>query len=175
MAHYELRPFALAEAETVASWAASLDDRRDLDGSSQPLTADDVAVWTMETNWAFTLRRDGDLVAYGEVVEDEVENDVEIQHILVAPDMRRAGVGQALVSRLCAFLAASRPYREVWLRAGRQNEALLACARAVGFSEVDGMSGPRYQWLRKSLARLPASDLGGVERPPAPNSGGAGS
>ena len=163
MAHYELRPFAVAEAEMVASWAASTEDRRHLDAGTGSLTADDVALWTMETHWAFTLRRDGDLVAYGEILEDEVENDVELQHLLVAPDMRRAGVGQALLSRLCAFLAESRPYPEVWLRAGRQDEAMQACARAAGFVDVPAMSGPRYLWLRKTLHGPPAVPSGGTE------------
>ena len=135
----------------VASWAATSEDRSDLDGADGPLTADDVALWTLEANWVFTLRRDGDLVAYGEIVEDEVEQDVEIQHLLVAPDMRRAGVGLALVERLCDFLAEGRPFPEVWLRAGRQNEAMLACAHAAGFADVAELSGPRYQWLKKTL------------------------
>ena len=113
-----------------------------------------MALWTLEANWSFTLLRDGDLVAYGEIIEDEVEGDVELQHLLVAPAARRAGVGQALVSRLCAFLAASRPYRGVWLRAGRQNGAMQCCARAVGFVDVAEMSGPRFLWLKKSLMIL---------------------
>ena len=151
MAHYELRPFAVAEAETVASWAAAPEDRRDLDGGGAPLSADDVAFWMMETNWAFTLRRDGDLVAYGEIVEDEVENDVELQHLLVAPDVRRSGVGQALLQRLCAYLSESHRFPEVWLRAGRQNEAMQACARSAGFVDAPQLSGPRFLWLKKAL------------------------
>ncbi len=151
MTHYELRPFAVAEAEMVASWAATAAARQDLDGETSPLTADDVAFWTMEANWAFTLRRDGDLVAYGEILEDEVENDVELQHLLVAPDVRRTGVGRAILQRLCAFLAESRPYPEVWLRAGRANAAMQSCARAAGFTDSPEMSGLRFLWLKKSL------------------------
>ncbi len=118
------------------------------------MSADQVAAWTYEADYAFTLRRHGDLAAYAEIVEDVVENDVEIQHLLVAPDMRQAGVGKALLSRLCAFLAATRPYPEVWLRVGHDNEAAAACARAVGFERVAAMSGPRYFWLKKSLISL---------------------
>ncbi len=151
MAHHELRPFTVAEAEQVAAWAASVEDCEHLAGSPDPLTADDVALWVMEANAAFTLRRDGDLLAYGEVMEDEVEGDVEIQHLLVAPGARGGGVGRALLSRLCEYLAGSRPYPEVWLRAGRGNAPMLACARAAGFTEVPGMSGPRYLWLKRKL------------------------
>ncbi len=162
MAHYELRPFAAAEAESVASWAASDEDCERLAGSAWPLSAEDVALWTMEANWAFTLRRDGDLIAYGEIMEDEVEGDAEVQHLLVAPDMRGGGVGRALLAHLCDFLAGARSYPEVWLRAGRGDAAVLACARSAGFADVPPMSGPRYLWLKKAL-----------DRPPAPNSGGA--
>lgn len=155
---YELRPFALAEAETVAAWAASPEDARAVSGADDPLTADQVAAWTYEADDAFTLRRDGDLVAYGEVLEDVVEQDVEVQHLLVAPDARGAGVGRALLSRLCAFLAHARPYPEVWLRVGRDDARAAACARAAGFESVPDMSGPRFLWLKKTLTPLAPGD-----------------
>ena len=165
MPQYEMRPFRTAEAEMIAHWAATPQDLWTLDASRDfPLTADQVAAWTFEAHFAFTLRREGDLVAYGEILEDEVEQDVEIQHLLVAPDMRNRGVGEAMLSRLCAFLAASRPYPEVWFRAGRDNAPAIACAHAVGFEDVPGKSGERYLWLKKSL----------VASPPAPDNGGAG-
>ena len=151
MAHYELCPFAPDEAGTVASWATSAEERQDLDGVLAPLTADDVSLWSLEAHWAFTLRRDGHPVAYGEVAEDEVEGDVELLHLLVAPHARRGGVGRRLIVRLCAFLAESRPYPEVWLRAGRQNGAMQSCARAAGFVDIPQMSGPRFLWLKRPL------------------------
>ena len=80
---YEMRPFAMAEAELVASWAATPEDLWSVAGSQDfPLTGDQVAAWTFEADYVFTLRRDGDLVAYGEIMEDVVENDVEVQHLL---------------------------------------------------------------------------------------------
>lgn len=155
MAHFEMRPFSTAEAEMIALWARTPDDLRRLEpGSAFPLDADQVAAWVFEANFAFTLRRDGDLVAYGEILEDEVAGDVEIQHVLVAPDVRNLGIGKALISRLCAFLAVSRPYPEVWLRAGRDNEPAARCARALGFAEVPAMSGERFLWLKKALHEL---------------------
>jgi GNAT superfamily N-acetyltransferase len=163
MANDELRPFAAAEAEQVASWAVSAEDCTSLTGSPSAVSADDIALWTMEANWAFTLRLDGDLVAYGEIMEDEVEGDVEVQHLLVAPDMRGKGVGRTLLAHLCTFLAAERSYPEVWLRAGRTDAAVLACAHAGGFAEVPHMSGPRYLWLKRSLTlSLPPPISGGV-------------
>ena len=160
MPAFEMRPLAMPEAELIASWAATPEDARALTASDEfPLTADQVAAWTYEADFAFTLRRDGDLAAYAEIVEDTVEQDVEIQHLLVAPDLRAAGVGRAFLSRLCAFLAASRPYPEVWLRVGRDNVPAAACARAVGFEDIPAMSGPRFRWLRKSLKPEGASPL----------------
>ena len=158
MPAFEMRPLAMPEAELIASWAATPEDVRALTASDDfPLTADQVAAWTYEADFAFTLRRDGDLAAYAEIVEDVVEQDVEIQHLLVAPDLRASGVGRAFLSRLCAFLAATRPYPEVWLRVGRDNVPAAACARAVGFEDIPAMSGPRFRWLRKSLKTEGAS------------------
>lgn len=151
MTAYELRPFALPEAERVASWAAAPEDGRSLTASEDPVTADTVAAWIWEVDYAFTLRRDGELVAYGDIVEDVVEQDIEIPHLLVAPDMRGLGIGQALLSRLCAFAAATRPYPEMWLRVGRDNPRAAACAAAVGFTEASGASGPRFVWMKKPL------------------------
>ncbi len=151
---FELRPLALPEAETVAGWAQDAADVRFLTGGEDfPLTAGDVAAWTYECDYALTLRRGGDLAAYAEIVEDVVEQDVEIQHLLVAPDLRSAGVGRAMLTRVCAFLAELKPYLEVWLRVHRENAPALACAAAAGFEAVEKMSGPRFFWLKKSLAK----------------------
>lgn len=152
MSRFELRPFATQESETIAHWAATIEEVWQVTGTHDfPLTGATVTGWTREADHAFTLRRDGDLVAYGEIVEDEVEGDIEVQHLLVAPDMRHLGVGQAMLSRLCAFIAGSRPYREIWTRVGRDNPIALRCAEAVGFVQVEAMSGPRYLWLKKTL------------------------
>jgi RimJ/RimL family protein N-acetyltransferase len=161
MARFEMRPFVPAEAETIAHWATTPDDMWRLTGSHEfPLTAAQVVVWNYEASYTFTLRREGDLVAYGEIIEDEVDNDVEIQHLMVAPDMRRQGCGQAMLSRLCAFLAASRSFEEVWARVGRDNNPALHTAEAVGFQEDVQMSGERYRWLKKSLTRLSPEEQG---------------
>lgn len=150
----ELRPFALPEAEIIAGWASDAHEARFLTGADDfPLTAGDLAAWTYEADYALTLRRGGDLVAYAEIVEDVVEQDIEIQHLLVAPDLRSAGVGRAMLLRLCAFAAEARPYPEVWLRVSRDNLPAAACAAAAGFEAVAQMSGPGYQWYKKSLTR----------------------
>ena len=152
MPRFEMRPLAMPEAETVAGWAATPEDLRLLAASDDfPLTADQVAAWTYEADYTLTLRRDGDLAAYAEIVEDVVEQDVEIQHLLVAPDLRSLGIGQVMLTRLCAFLTEMRSYPEVWLRVSRDNVPAAACAAAAGFEAVAQMSGPRYLWFKKRL------------------------
>lgn len=152
MPHFEMRAFAAAEADTVAHWIGSPQDAWHIAGLEDwPIASHQIVQWTMETNLAFTLRRDGDLAAYGEILEDEVEGDAEIQHLLVAPDMRGQGIGQAMLSRLIAVLAATRPYPIVWMRIGRDNQPAQLCARASGFEADTSMSGPRYLWMKKSL------------------------
>ncbi len=150
MTEFVLRPFAVAEAEQVAHWAAMPQDLRQAAGSEEwPLTAKQVTRWALEANFAWTLRADGDLAAYAEIVEDDVEGDAEVQHLLVAPDLRGQGIGQEMLTRLCAFLAAERPYPEVWVRVGRDNLAGIACAEGAGFEASEAMSGPHYVWLRR--------------------------
>jgi GNAT superfamily N-acetyltransferase len=142
----------MSEAERVAAWAATPGDVRRIAAENLfPLSPADIASWIVESNFAFTLRCDGDLVAYGDLVEDEVAGDIEVGHLLVAPDMRRSGMGQALLSRLCAFAAASRPYKEIWFRVTRDNEPAAGCATAIGFVDDDDMSGPRFRWMKKNL------------------------
>lgn len=152
---FALRPFAVAEAEQIAHWAATREDLHHVSGADAwPLTAKAVTRWTLEANFAWTLRVNGDLAAYAEIVEDDVEGDAEIQHLLVAPDLRGQGVGRGMLTRLCAFLAAERPYPEVWMRAARGNIPAIRCAQGAGFEPSEAMSGPHYVWLRRSVRIL---------------------
>jgi len=154
---YEIRPFHQGEADSIAHWIQSEDDLWCLTGQrDKSVTALDVAAWPMEANFAFTLRYYGDLIAYGEIVEDDVEGDAEIQRLLVAPDMRGAGHGRAMLDRLCAFLEEARPWPHVWVRAPRTNPAVERCAKSAGFEERPEVSGPRFVWLKKQL-RQPAT------------------
>lgn len=159
MALFELRPFALVEAAPIARWAQSAEDAWQAAGTREPLTAADITRWTLETNYALTLRLDGDPVAYAEIVEDDVEGDAEIQHLLVAPDMRNRGVGREMLAHLCVFAAERLPYPDIWLRARRDHEPALRCARAAGFRAVEALSGPQYVWLKRAVAdaSLPVS------------------
>jgi len=152
MPQYEIRPFNTVDAETVAHWASTDEDVWRLTGErDSQLTPDTVLAWRWEMHFCFTLRYDGDLVAYADVLEDDVDNDIEIQHLLVAPDFRSVGVGRAMLARVCAFIAEARPYAEVWMRVGRDNEPGARCATASGFVLDEALSGPRYGWYKRPL------------------------
>lgn len=149
---YELRPFSITDAATVCQWAASELDLEQLEPSASfPLTPDQIAAWTFEANYAFTIAYNGTLVGYGELIEDDVAGDIEIQHLLVEPEMRGQGIGKALIERLCAFITYGTAYREVWLRVGRDNYAGQLCATATDFAVDQIASGPRYIWYTKIL------------------------
>lgn len=151
---YELRPFQQVEAAMVAHWASEPDDLWNLTGQRDiPLTRDQVEAWPLESNFALTLRYLGDLVAFAEIVEDEVEGDAEIVHLVVAPDMRRAGHGTAMLERLCLFLQEARPWPHVWIRVGRDDQVTKRCAESAGFIEQPDVSGPRFVWLKRNLTR----------------------
>lgn len=149
---FELRPFDLEDSTEVASWASSAEDAWIMNSSiDYPLQPDTVTSWRLESDYAFILCLDGDMVAYGDIVEDVVEGDVEIQRILVSPELRGRGIGKALLTRMCVFLAASSQYSEVWIRIGRKNGPAGSCARAAGFIDDPKLSGPKYIWMKKNL------------------------
>ena len=149
---YQIRPFELNDAFTVSQWASTAEDTEALDTEIEfPLTPAQVAAWFYQTSDAFILTKGDVPVAYGEVLEDEVENDVEIQHLIVDPALRSTGVGQELVEKLCQFIAISRTYNEVWLRIRRGNIAAHKCAIRSSFTEIPEASGERFLWLKKSI------------------------
>ncbi len=152
MALFEMRPFTLAEAGQIARWAQRAEDAWQVAGAREPLTAADVTRWTLETNYALTLLLDGDPVAYAEIVEDDVEGDAEIQHLLIAPSMRGRGIGREMLARLCAFAGERLPYPDIWLRARRDHPPAIRCAQAAGFAPVEALSGPQYVWLKRAVA-----------------------
>ena len=151
---FQLRPFNLEDTETVAEWVNSPEDAYALDPTSfYPLSPDTVKGWRVESasDYAFILCLDGDMVAYGDIIEDEADKDIEIQRILVKPEMRDRGIGSVLLGRLCAFIVESYPYTEVWMRVGRDNAPAASCGRAAGFQQDDTHSGPKYIWMKRTL------------------------
>lgn len=157
----ELRPFAPADADTVAGWPAS---------------SGEVALWCglrdfpvaprVVTGW----QSDGDvrgrvlvegvrLLGYGEVWCDPEEGEAELARIIVAPGVRGRGIGRRLVRGL-AELALRVGYREIFLRVHPGNAAALRCYRGAGFLPVDPALAAEwntpqpvdYVWLRHAGA-----------------------
>ena len=117
-----------------------------------PLTADDVAAWTYECDYALTLRRGGDLAAYAEIVEDVVEQDVEIQHLSSLPICVRRAWAAPCLSASVTFLP--KPALPGSLAPGQPGQYAPPppAPTAAGFEAVAKMSGPRYQWYKKAAS-----------------------
>jgi ribosomal protein S18 acetylase RimI-like enzyme len=151
---FQLRPFNLEDSSIVAAWVSSPEDAYALDPESlYPMSSEVVDQWRVESgsDYAFILCLDGEMVAYGDIIEDDAEKDIEIQRILVKPQLRDQGIGCALLNRLCAFIAENYPYSEVWMRVGPENDCAASCFRAAGFLVDETHTGPKYIWMKRSL------------------------
>ncbi len=153
MPTYELMPFRLDDAALVADWFLDADDVAQVTGERQfPVEPDDVVVWSYEATRAYLLTEDDFPVAYGEIVEDDAEGDVEIARLVVAPPWRERQIGSVLVKLLADKVEQSFSYGETWLRVGRDNARQAAQALNNGFHEVPECSGEKFLWLKKTNA-----------------------
>lgn len=159
----ELRPFALADAATVARWPASAAEVALWCGLHDfPVTAHVVAGWQLDADVRghVLVEAEGDTpigtpVGYGEVWCDEAEGEAELARIIVAPSARGRGVGRRLVRGL-AEQAIRLGYAEIFMRVHPGNAAALRCYRGAGFLPVDPAlaaewNAPQpvsYAWLR---------------------------
>lgn len=97
----------------------------------------------------------GAAVGYGEVWEDDEENEAEIARLIVDPAVRGRGIGRALVSELLAA-ARGRGWDDVWLRVVPENEPALRAYAAAGFTPASAEEQAAfnvgqpvaYVWLR---------------------------
>ncbi|MGW5867698.1 N-acetyltransferase family protein [Streptomyces sp. NPDC055239] len=155
----ELRPFAVADAATVASWPASVGEVALWCGLRDfPVAARVVAEWQRDGDVRGHVLVEGErLRAYGEVWCDEEEDEAELARIIVAPGFRGRGVGRLLVRGL-AELALRVGYTEIFMRVHPGNAAALRCYRGAGFLPVDPAlaaewNNPQpvsYVWLRRA-------------------------
>jgi predicted GNAT family N-acyltransferase len=153
MPTYELTPFRLDDAALVADWFLDADDVAQVTGERRfPIDADDLVVWSYEATRAYLLTEDDFPVAYGEIVEDDAEGDVEIGRLIVAPSWRERPAGEVLVKMLADKVETSFNYDETWLRVSRENARQLSYAVTNGFHEAPECSGEKYIWLRKPNA-----------------------
>ncbi|MGW7077903.1 GNAT family N-acetyltransferase [Streptomyces sp. NPDC054866] len=153
----ELRPFAVADADTVARWPASAGEVALWCGLREfPVAARVVAGWQLEEGVRGHVLVEGEtLLGYGEVWCDEEEGEAELARIIVAPGARGRGVGRRLVRGLVGR-ALRAGYAEIFMRVHPGNTAALRCYRGAGFLPVDPAlaaewNAPQpvpYVWLR---------------------------
>ncbi|MDR3707977.1 MAG: hypothetical protein P4L33_06735 [Capsulimonadaceae bacterium] len=152
MSTYQLVPFHIFEARLVASWLLDADDTARFTGERRyPVEPGEVAMWAQEASSAHLLLVDGEAAAYGEIIEDDADGDIEIGRLVIAPERRSQPTGRILVAHLCEMVRLDYPYDEVWLRVGREYEADLSNGIVNGFVEAPECSGPNFIWLRKQL------------------------
>lgn len=154
-----------SHAATVAGWSRSAEEAAAwVSLPEHPFPAAVVAGWWDQPDGhaRVLLDPDGAPVAYGEVWDDEEEDEVELARIVVDPDRRRQGVGRRLVRELLA-LAAEKGRGACFLRVAPGNTAALALYRAAGFRPVDPAPAAEwnraqpvdYAWLEHPDARRP--------------------
>jgi len=133
-----LRPMAPGDAP-IAAWLAATALAGVSEGAWRRLLKD-------PARRAWVAEAEGRVV--GLVAVAQAADVVEIEHLAVAPETRRQGIGTALVAHVLNA-AAARGAGEVHLDVRRRNRAALRLYVRLGFVEV-GMR-PRYY-------RAPADD-----------------
>lgn len=124
-------------AVTIAGWAGTPEESM-VWCSLSTVSADTVVEWSASSSVeAFVLVEEGDVVAYGEIWIDVDENEVELAHLIVAPERRDHGLGRRLVSSLVE--QAKRHYPVVAMRVHSHNAAAIRCYAASGFARASDM------------------------------------
>ncbi len=126
------------DAGLVAQWSTSQDEAKAWASRPEhPFAASTVASWWERADvrpWLL-LDPDGVPAAYGELWDDEEEDEVELAHLIVDPGRRRQGVGARLVRELVARARAG-GRSTCALRVAPDNTAALALYRSEGFRDV---------------------------------------
>lgn len=134
-------PTSQGDAATIASWSTTAAEAAAWVSSPEPVTTETVLGWWRQPDVSPRLVLDADKVpvAYGEVWDDEEEDEVELARLIVDPSRRREGIGHHLVEILLDL--ARRHHRsECFLRVVPDNTAARALYRRAGFIEVDRAS-----------------------------------
>ncbi|HEX3453123.1 MAG TPA: GNAT family N-acetyltransferase [Gaiellaceae bacterium] len=152
-----LGDFRDEHGETVVGWVRSATES--LTWSSVPFLRLDTAVldeWHAQPGVVPCVAMVGDeLCAYGQVLEDHSEDEAEVTRVIVAPDRRGQGVGQAF-ARLLAEEARRRGFSSIFARAVRGDRVTFACYDAAGFvrmtwaeeASLNVDQDQEYVWLR---------------------------
>lgn len=132
----QLIEFVPLRAAEVASWATTA--REALAWCSfegHPVPAEVVASWADEPDCSAYLLVEGSTpVAYGELWIDLEEAEVELAHLIVAPQHRRRGLGATLTR---ALLAEARDHvTDAFLRVRPENATAYRLYQRIGFRRV---------------------------------------
>jgi GNAT superfamily N-acetyltransferase len=156
-----LGDFRDEHGETVVGWVRSATES--LTWSSVPFLRLDTAVldeWHAQPGTVPCVGLlGGELSAYGQVLEDHAEDEAEVARVIVAPERRGQGVGQAFAG-LLAGEARRRGFSSVCARAVRGDRVTYACYEAAGFVRVTWAEeaslnldqDEEYVWLRFASA-----------------------
>jgi aminoglycoside 6'-N-acetyltransferase I len=145
MASVEIRPMKRGD---VGAWARM---RYALWPEADEHAKDIERVLTGSDEWGFLAETDGVPVGFAEISIRKFANGCEtapvpfLEGIWVEPELRRRGIGRALVAHVEAFVRA-RGFREIGSDALIDNQASHAAHAAWGFSETE-----RVVYFRKGL------------------------
>ncbi|HKD23661.1 MAG TPA: aminoglycoside 6'-N-acetyltransferase [Rhizomicrobium sp.] len=145
MASVEIRPMERGDARAwaqmrLALWPEAGEHAQDME-----------RILTSADEWAFLAEADGVPAGFAEISVRKFANGCEtapvpfLEGIWVEPELRRRGVGRALVDYVEAFVRA-RGFREIGSDALLGNRASHAAHAAWGFSETE-----RVVYFRKGL------------------------
>ena len=156
-----LRPFDPLYAAQISQWVETEEQLRWLAPSTQPpLTAAKVVGWTKPGGEAFLLTREGDAkpIGYGELNPMRgTVGHLWLGHVVVRPDQRDRGAGQALVRALLDRAFNTLLAGRVSLIVFPDNVAALQCYRRVGFALMGeeyhrfGGAGPKHRLFRLEI------------------------
>jgi GNAT superfamily N-acetyltransferase len=157
--------FRQEHGETVVGWVLSATES--LTWSSVPFLRLDTGVldeWHAQAGIVPCVGLlGGELCAYGQVLEDHAEDEAEVARVIVAPERRGQGVGQAFVA-LLAGEARRRGFTSIFARAVRGDRVTFSCYQAGGFvrmtwaeeASLNVDQDQEYVWLRFASAPTPS-------------------
>lgn len=136
----DIVPYTAEYAATVQGWIDSEETFRALGGHEEYPPADDlVASWQTEQRTSHLLFSNNRPIAFAQLWDHPLEMAVEIEHLLVKPDMRNHGVGSRMLVLLYEFASRWRGLAKVIAHVPQDQPAALACCLKAGFS-MEGMS-----------------------------------
>lgn len=135
----ELVLFQNSDAAEIAAWPLTAEECAAWAGQRArfPLDPDQFRIWHADMQvHPFTGLEADQLVAYGELWVDVAEQEIELARILVKPDCRGKGLGQAFVTALIK-VASTYGIDDLFLRVLPENLAAISCYEKCEFIRLD--------------------------------------